>query len=65
MENIFHLQNCGLPYYIGGAITERDALLVQTVEGMAEKISSKRRRRAAVVAPPATPPTMTIFFAHY
>ena len=24
--------NCGLPYYIGGAITERDRLLVQTPE---------------------------------
>lgn len=26
--------NCGLPYYIGGTIAERDALLVQTPEGM-------------------------------
>ncbi|MDD4069093.1 MAG: DsrE/DsrF/DrsH-like family protein [Candidatus Izemoplasmatales bacterium] len=26
--------NCGLPYYIGGVITSRDALLVQSVEGM-------------------------------
>lgn len=26
--------NCGLPYYIGGAIEERDALLVQTPEAM-------------------------------
>jgi len=26
--------NCGLPYYIGGAIAERSALLVQTPEGM-------------------------------
>ena len=24
--------NCGLPYYIGGVITERQKLLVQTVE---------------------------------
>ncbi len=29
--------NCGLPYYIGGTISERDQLLVQTVEGMSEK----------------------------
>lgn len=29
--------NCGLPYYIGGTIEERDALLVQTVEGMSQK----------------------------
>jgi len=26
--------NCGLPYYIGGAIEEREALLVQTPEAM-------------------------------
>lgn len=29
--------NCGLPYYIGQVITERDALLVQTVEGMSKR----------------------------
>ena len=29
--------NCGLPYYIGGTISERDQLLVQTVEEMSEK----------------------------
>ncbi len=26
--------NCGLPYYVGGEIKERDSLMVQTVEGM-------------------------------
>ena len=26
--------NCGLPYYIGNVITDREDLLVQTVEGM-------------------------------
>ena len=26
--------NCGLPYYIGGTITERSKLVVQTVEDM-------------------------------
>lgn len=31
--------NCGLPYYIGGTILERDNLLVQTVEGMSEKFN--------------------------
>ena len=25
--------NCGLPYYIGGVIAERDKLFVQTAEG--------------------------------
>lgn len=29
--------NCGLPYYIGGVIGERNALLVQTVEQMSKK----------------------------
>ncbi|MGP4077464.1 CoA-disulfide reductase [Halobacillus sp. K22] len=29
--------NCGLPYYIGGIITDREALLVQTVDGMSKK----------------------------
>lgn len=31
--------NCGLPYYIGEVIEERDALLVQTVEGMSKKFN--------------------------
>ncbi|MED0687477.1 CoA-disulfide reductase [Anoxybacillus ayderensis] len=42
--------NCGLPYYIGGAITERDALLVQTVEGMAEKFHLDIRIQSEVIA---------------
>ncbi|MCP8969493.1 CoA-disulfide reductase [Ectobacillus ponti] len=29
--------NCGLPYYIGDVITERQKLLVQTVEGMSKR----------------------------
>ena len=31
--------NCGLPYYIGGAIEERDALLVQTPEAMHQRFN--------------------------
>jgi NADPH-dependent 2,4-dienoyl-CoA reductase/sulfur reductase-like enzyme len=31
--------NCGLPYYIGGVIEERDALLVQTPEAMKERFN--------------------------
>ncbi|MCX8001354.1 MAG: CoA-disulfide reductase [Anoxybacillus mongoliensis] len=42
--------NCGLPYYIGGAIAERDALLVQTVEGMAEKFNLDIRIQSEVIA---------------
>ncbi|MBC2723001.1 FAD-dependent oxidoreductase [Desulfosporosinus sp.] len=31
--------NCGLPYYIGGSIKERDHLLVQTPEGMKNRFN--------------------------
>lgn len=31
--------NCGLPYYIGGTIAERSALLVQTPEGMKSRFN--------------------------
>jgi len=31
--------NCGLPYYISGVINERDKLLVQTKEAMAERFN--------------------------
>jgi CoA-disulfide reductase len=35
--------NCGLPYHIGGAIENREALLVQTAEGMAQKFNLQVR----------------------
>ena len=31
--------NCGLPYYIGNVIKQREKLLVQTVEGMSERFN--------------------------
>ncbi len=31
--------NCGLPYYIGGVITDRDDLFVQTPEGMKKRFN--------------------------
>jgi len=40
--------NCGLPYYIGGSIVERDALLVQTVEGMSERFNIDIRNYSEV-----------------
>lgn len=40
--------NCGLPYYIGDTITSRNALLVQTVEGMAKKFNLDIRNRSEV-----------------
>ncbi|MGL4106751.1 CoA-disulfide reductase [Clostridium sp. LP20] len=41
--------NCGLPYYIGEVITERDALLVQTVEGMSKKFNLDIRNLSEVI----------------
>ena len=42
--------NCGLPYYIGGAIEERDALLVQTPEGMRSRFNIDVRVQSEVVS---------------
>ena len=41
--------NCGLPYYIGGVIEERDALLVTTEEMFAKKYNVEIRSRTEVV----------------
>lgn len=41
--------NCGLPYYIGGVITDRNKLLVQTVEGMTGRFQLDIRNRSEVV----------------
>ncbi|RLQ94525.1 CoA-disulfide reductase [Falsibacillus albus] len=41
--------NCGLPYYIGDVITNREALLVQTVEGMSKKFKLDIRNMSEVV----------------
>lgn len=40
--------NCGLPYYIGGVIENRNALLVQTVEGMSIKFNLDIRNLSEV-----------------
>ncbi len=42
--------NCGLPYYIGETIKDRDALLVQTVEGMSKKFNLDIRNLSEVVS---------------
>lgn len=42
--------NCGLPYYIGGVIKQRDRLLVQTPESMRERYNVDVRIRTEVVA---------------
>ncbi|MDP4085873.1 MAG: CoA-disulfide reductase [Bacillota bacterium] len=41
--------NCGLPYYIGGTISERDKLLVQTVDGMSKKFKLDIRHLTEVL----------------
>ena len=42
--------NCGLPYYIGGAIADRERLLVQTPEGMAGRFRIDVRTKSEVIA---------------
>lgn len=41
--------NCGLPYYIGDVITDREDLLVQTVEGMSERFNLDIRNFSEIV----------------
>ena len=41
--------NCGLPYYIGNVITDREDLLVQTVEGMQDRFNLDVRNFSEVV----------------
>lgn len=42
--------NCGLPYYVGNVIEEREKLLVQTVEGMNKKYNLDIRINSEVVS---------------
>ncbi|WP_277376117.1 FAD-dependent oxidoreductase [Paenibacillus polymyxa] len=42
--------NCGLPYYIGGAIADRDRLLVQTPKGMADRFRIDVRTKSEIIA---------------
>lgn len=41
--------NCGLPYYIGEVITEREKLIVQTVEAMSNKFNMDIRNLSEVI----------------
>lgn len=41
--------NCGLPYYIGGTITDRERLLVQTPKGMADRFRIDVRIQSEVI----------------
>ncbi len=42
--------NCGLPYYIGGVISERDNLFLQTPESFAQRFNLSARVRSEVIA---------------
>lgn len=52
--------NCGLPYYVGGAIKSRPALLLQTPEGMKAKYRVDVRVRNEVVAIDRDAKTVTV-----
>src|SRR5574342_262039 len=42
--------NCGLPYYVGGQIAERDKLLVATPEQLRARLNIDVRTRSSVMA---------------
>jgi NADPH-dependent 2,4-dienoyl-CoA reductase/sulfur reductase-like enzyme/peroxiredoxin family protein/rhodanese-related sulfurtransferase/TusA-related sulfurtransferase len=50
--------NCGLPYYIGGSITDRDRLLVSTPEAMTRRFRIDVRTRSEVLS--VDPATKTV-----
>ncbi|MGL4623423.1 MAG: FAD-dependent oxidoreductase, partial [Culicoidibacterales bacterium] len=52
--------NCGLPYYIGEVITDRQKLLVQTVEGMSQRFNLDIRNLSEVTAIDAQTKTVTV-----
>ncbi len=48
-DEFISFANCGLPYYIGDVITDREDLLVQTVEGMSQRFNLDIRNFSEVV----------------
>lgn len=52
--------NCGLPYYAGGVITDRDALLLQTPESLFARFRLDVRTRERVTAVDTSAKTVTI-----
>nr|WP_311768628.1 FAD-dependent oxidoreductase [Paenibacillus sp. JGP012] len=52
--------NCGLPYYIGGSIDDRERLLVQTPKGMADRFRIDVRTRSEVITIDPYKRTVTI-----
>jgi NADPH-dependent 2,4-dienoyl-CoA reductase/sulfur reductase-like enzyme/peroxiredoxin family protein/TusA-related sulfurtransferase/rhodanese-related sulfurtransferase len=52
--------NCGLPYYIGGVIADRDKLFVQTPEGFGQRFNIDVRVENEVTAIDTTAKTVTV-----
>ena len=52
--------NCGLPYYVGGVITDRKALQVQTVEGFSKRFQVDVRTENEVVSVDPEKKTVTV-----
>lgn len=52
--------NCGLPYYIGGVITERDKLLIQTPETMKDRFNIDVRTENEVIDINSASKTITV-----
>ncbi|WAW15106.1 CoA-disulfide reductase [Peptostreptococcus equinus] len=52
--------NCGLPYYIGEVIQNRDALLVQTVPGMSQRFNIDIRNFSEVISIDPENKTVTV-----
>lgn len=52
--------NCGLPYYIGGVISERDKLFVQTPEGFARRFNINVLTQTEAVAIDTRAKTVTL-----
>lgn len=52
--------NCGLPYYLGGEITDRDALLVQTPAKLKARFNLDVRENAAVTVIDANAKTVRV-----
>lgn len=52
--------NCGLPYYVGGEISERDQLMVQTPEKLKARFNLDVRVDSEAIAIDATAKTITV-----
>ena len=52
--------NCGLPYYIGGVIADRDKLFVQTPEGFGQRFNIDVRVENEVTAIDTAAKTVTV-----